>query len=91
MQSYGFILKQPKVFTAFLFKLEIPAIGSHELLLFLSTYGIPLPLQFSCFTSNLHVVEWIAQSQTLEYRFGRYLPVLFAQAHNILQGVPPIS
>lgn len=45
---------------------------------------IPLPLQFSCFACYLHIVEWIAQSQTLEYRFGRYLPVLFAQAHNIL-------
>ncbi|WP_186292216.1 hypothetical protein [Segatella copri] len=52
---------------------------------------IPLPLQFSCFACYLHIVEWIAQFQTLEYRFGRYLPVLFAQAHNILQGVPSIS
>ena len=50
--------------------------------------------EVGCKTMNglgMMLFQGAAQSQTLEYRFGRYLPVLFAQAHNILQGVPPIS
>ena len=50
-----------------------------------STYYIPLPQQLASFAWYFHVVEGISQSQTLEYRFGRYLPVLFAHAHKILQ------
>ena len=50
-----------------------------------STYYIPLPQQFASFACYFHIVEWISQSQTLEYRFGRYLPVLFAHVHKILK------
>ena len=50
-----------------------------------STYYIPLPQQLASFAWYFHVVEGISQSQTLEYRFGRYLPVFFAHVHKILQ------
>ena len=50
-----------------------------------STYYIPLPQQLASFAWYFHVVEGISQSQTLEYRFGRYLPVFFAHVHKMLQ------
>ena len=46
---------------------------------------IPLPQQFASFARYFHVVERIPQSQTFEYRFGRYLPVLFAHVHKIFE------
>ena len=50
-----------------------------------STYYIPLPQQLASFAWYFHVVEGISQSQTLEYRFGRYLPLFFAHVHKIQQ------
>ena len=82
--SYKIIYKVKNDISIILIVVQYKA---HTSLRFILGEYIPLPLHFSCFASYLHVVDGIAQSQTFEYRFGRYLPVLFAQAHNVLQGV----
>ena len=51
----------------------------------------PLALQFPCLARNLHIVQWIAQLQALEYRFCRYRPVFWTQGRHVQVGFLSVS
>ena len=56
-----------------------------------STYYIPLPQQLASFAWYFHIVEGISKSQTLEYRFGRYLPVFLLTFIRYCRAVWPLT
>ncbi len=65
--------------------------GNYDPLLSQSTQTTPFAHQISSFAGNLHVVQWITQPQTLQYRFGRNLPHVSIQALHILERILSVS